>query len=138
MLIKKGDFMIKLIVLFTLVPIIELYFLLKINQIIGLTWSMILIIVSGIVGAYLSKSEGRVVIKRIKLDLSEGRLPGDELIKGLCVLIGGAMLLTPGVITDFFGFTLIIPGTRNLYCKYIKNKLYNLIQRGDMKIYYRN
>ncbi|MDQ2084823.1 FxsA family protein [Herbivorax sp. ANBcel31] len=134
---KGRNLLTKLILLFTVIPVLELYVLIKITSMTSILSTIGIIVFSGIIGAYLAKSEGRIVIRRIKLDINSGRLPGDELINGLCVLIGGALLLTPGVITDILGFSLIIPGTRGLYRKIIKTKLYNLIQAGDVKVRYK-
>ncbi len=127
----------KLILLFTLTPIIELFILFQLAGIMG-TWSTIgLVFITGIAGAYLAKSEGRLIISKIKRELNQGKLPGNELINGLCVLVGGALLLTPGLITDIVGFSLVIPGLREIYKLYIKRKFRRIIDRQDIHIDYR-
>lgn len=127
----------KLIILFTVIPIVELGILLRLNDYIGLPYTLLIVLVTGIVGAALAKSEGREIIKRIKFEGSQGRMPGDELINGLCVLIGGAFLLTPGLLTDIAGFSLVIPVTRFAIKSFIKKQLKQMIEEGTFKIYYR-
>ncbi|MDR5660031.1 FxsA family protein [Serpentinicella sp. ANB-PHB4] len=127
----------KLILLFTVVPILELVILLNLGQHIGLWYTIGIVIVTGILGAYLSKKEGRGILQRIKLEIGGGRVPGDELINGLCVIIGGALLLTPGLLTDIAGFTLVLPHTRSLLKETIKNKLKNMIEKGTISFYFR-
>ncbi|MTI47303.1 FxsA family protein [Sporosalibacterium faouarense] len=127
----------KLILLFTITPIVELYILFQLSGVMG-TWSTIgLVLVTGIAGAYLAKSEGRLIISKIKMELNEGRIPGNQLLNGLCVLIGGAFLLTPGLITDILGFCLVIPGIREIFKAFIKRKFKKMIEEGNMNIYFR-
>ena len=126
----------RLILLFTLLPIIELALLLRINQSIGILYTMLLVIITGIAGAWLAKSEGRSIITRIRVEMNQGRMPGDELVNGLCVLIGGAFLLTPGIITDISGFLLIFPVTRSFIKSQIKTKMSQMIKDGSVNVYY--
>lgn len=127
----------RLILLFTTVPLIELLILLRLNRYIGLGYTLGIVLLTGVVGAYLSKSQGKLIWFRIRHDLSEGRMPGDDLINGLCVLVGGAMLLTPGILTDAAGFFLVIPGTREIAKAFVKNKLKERIDNGNTTIYFR-
>ena len=127
----------KLIMLFTVIPIVELALLLKINTYIGLGYTLMIVLVTGVVGAYLAKSEGKGIIRNIKYEMSQGRMPGDELVNGLCVLIGGAFLLTPGLITDFTGFILVIPFTRAIIKRFVKGRLRYMLEEGTFKFYYK-
>ncbi|MDF2546343.1 MAG: fxsA [Anaerosolibacter sp.] len=127
----------RLILLFTMVPLIELAILFKLNQYVGLGYTLGIVIFTGVLGAYLAKSQGNQILFRIKMEMGEGRMPGDELINGLCVLIGGAMLLTPGILTDTTGFILVLPGTRHLVKVFIKNKLRKMIDEGKVNFYFR-
>lgn len=133
---RRNLFM-KLVLLFTTVPLVELYLLFQIAQLTSWLWTFMLVIATGMAGAYLAKSEGKGILGRIQMELSQGRIPGEELVNGLCVLVGGVLLLTPGIITDILGFTLIIPDTRNLYKKYLKRKFADMIRRGNVNIYFR-
>jgi UPF0716 protein FxsA len=123
--------------LFTIVPLLELYILFVIANIINWKTTFIIVVATGIIGAYMAKRESKVVIRRIRRELNEGRIPGDELINGLCVLMGGAFLLTPGMLTDAAGFTLIIPSTRVLYKNYIKDRFSEIVRKRSMNIFFR-
>ncbi|MGF7060238.1 FxsA family protein [Brassicibacter mesophilus] len=127
----------KLILFFTLTPIVELFILFQIAEVTSAWTTIALVLVTGIAGAYLAKSEGRIIITKIKSELNEGRVPGNQLINGLCVLIGGAFLLTPGILTDIAGFTLVLPGTREIYKAFIKRKFSKMIREGNINIYFR-
>lgn len=122
----------KLLLLFTVVPFVELYLLLKVASMTSATTTILIVIGTGVVGAYLAKKEGRAVLRKISVDLRSFQMPGDTLIEGLCILVGGALLVTPGIITDFFGFTLVIPFTRFIYKDYIKNKFRGMINSGKI------
>lgn len=111
----------KLLLAFTAIPFIELFLLFKIAEITSAFTTLAIIILTGILGAYLAKTQGILVFNQIKLDINSGILPKDALINGLCVLIGGILLLTPGVLTDIVGFSLIIPLSRLIYAKHIKD-----------------
>ncbi len=127
----------KLIMLFTVVPILELALLLKLNNYIGLGYTLLIVLTTGVVGAYLAKSEGKGIIRNIRYEMSQGRMPGDELVNGLCVLLGGACLLTPGLITDLTGFILVIPYTREIIKRYVKGRLRYMLEEGTFKFIYR-
>ncbi len=108
---------VKLFFLFALIPVLELYILLKIGAIIGPLNTVIIILITAGVGAFLAKQEGFRVIGKINQALKEGKTPTKELFSGLFILIGGFLLLTPGFITDLVGISMLIPPLRNLYCK---------------------
>jgi len=106
--------------------LLELIILFKIANATNWILTIILVLVTGIIGAQLAKNQGGQILKKIHIDLSEGRLPGEELLNGLCVLIGGAFLIAPGVITDVLGLTLIFPATRIIYKNMIQNRNVNI------------
>ncbi len=122
--------LLKLFLLFTVVPLLELTVLIKMGTIIGTTNTIALILLTGVGGAALAKSQGLYVISRIQSDLQEGRLPAEELLNGAFVLAGGILLLTPGFITDTMGFILLIPFSRNLCKKWLRHKLEQKIASG--------
>lgn len=104
--------MLKLLLLFTLVPLLEIWILIELGAIIG-SWTTILLIAStGFVGVFLARSQGFAVLYRMRMDMEAGLVPADQLFDGACILIGGALLLTPGLLTDLLGFSLLIPQTR--------------------------
>ena len=111
-----------LILLFIFVPIIELAVLIEVGQYIGTFYTILLVIVTGVVGAFLAKMEGLRVWHALQKDLKQFKMPTDRMIDGVLILIGGAFLLTPGLITDILGFLLIIPFTRFPIREYVKRR----------------
>ncbi len=126
---------IKLLILFTLVPIIELYVLIEAGRQIGVSATIGMIFLTGIAGAYLARSQGFNLINRIQTDLNQGRIPAEEMMDGAMILAGGLLLLTPGFCTDLFGFCLLTPVTRQFFKVWLKKWLDLKIRRGD--IYFR-
>jgi UPF0716 protein FxsA len=112
-----------LILLFTLIPVIELAVLLKAGQYIGVFNTIFIVLLTGVVGAYLAKSQGLMILRRIRTDLESGIMPGDSLFDGVLILIGGILLLTPGFITDFTGFLALIPFTRTIIRNFLKKQI---------------
>ena len=119
-----------LLLLFTVIPFVELFILLEIAERTSAALTFLLILITGIIGAFFAKIQGRLVIGNIQNALQKGVMPKEELVDGLCVLMGGAFLLTPGIITDLLGFTLLIPYTRSIYKKIMKNKFEKMIRGG--------
>jgi UPF0716 protein FxsA len=101
-----------LVVLFVVVPIVELYAIIQIGQQIGVWWTIALLVADSILGAMLMRSQGRSAWRRFNETLQRGRPPAREVLDGVLVIFGGALLLTPGFISDFFGLFLLLPPTR--------------------------
>jgi len=101
-----------LVVLFIVVPIAELYVLWQIGGAIGILPTIALLIADSILGAALMRSQGRAAWLRLQTALGEGRVPGREVIDGALVIFGGALLLTPGFLTDVLGLALLLPPAR--------------------------
>lgn len=120
----------KLLILFIFVPLVELYLLLRIGGLIGALPTVLLVILTGILGGYLAKREGLSVLTRIKERLNSGELPGDELLDGAFILISGALLITPGILTDFLGFLGLIPPTRALLKRFAIKRFQGTVARG--------
>ena len=112
----------RLLLLFIFVPLIELAVLIDVGRIIGTFATLTLIVVTGIVGAYLARMEGFRVFFTIRHKMSVGQLPANELIDGLIILIAGVLLLTPGIITDCFGFLMLFRPTRAKLRMWLKDK----------------
>lgn len=109
----------RLLLLFTLIPLAELYLLFQIAEVIGGWRTFALVIATGALGAGLAKHEGLRTLGRIQSELNEGRLPGDSLIDGLLILIAGIVLITPGIMTDALGLLLLMPPVRT----FVRNRL---------------
>ena len=101
-----------LILLFIAVPIAELYVIIQIGGAIGVLPTLAMLIVASLVGAALARSQSRAAWERFNRALAEGRMPGREVFDGAMIIVGGALLLTPGFITDVFGLFLLLPPTR--------------------------
>ena len=113
----------RLLLLFTIVPLIELFVLVKLGTVIGVGPTVLIVICTGVLGAWLARWQGLGVLRRVSEDLSAGRLPADALIDGLLILIAGAVLLTPGLITDAIGFFLLVPQGRAVVRRTVADRL---------------
>jgi UPF0716 protein FxsA len=103
-----------LLLLFTLVPFVELALLLWLAQHIGLFPTIAMVLLTGVLGASLARWQGLRTLGRIQQEMATGKVPGDALVDGMLILVAGAVLLTPGVLTDACGFALLIPPIRSL------------------------
>ena len=115
--------LLKLFLAFTLIPLVEIYLLIKLGQNFGAITSILLVIFTGILGAYLAKMEGLRTLFRLQETLSEGGMPGEELLDALLIALAGLVLITPGFITDAVGFLLLVPFTRMLVKNWLKERL---------------
>jgi len=102
----------RLLALFICIPLVELYLLFLIGERIGPVPTVALVVVTGFIGASLARQQGFKVWRSIQSELNTGKMPAGELIEGFLVLIGGLVLLTPGLLTDLCGFALMIPAVR--------------------------
>ena len=97
---------------FLAIPIAEIALFITIGQRIGLLYTLLLIVLTAVIGAYLVSRQGRGVWSRFQSQLAAGSFPGLELAHGAMVLVGGALLVTPGFLTDAIGFSLMVPAVR--------------------------
>jgi len=104
-----------LFVVFVVMPILEIVVLIKVGQVIGPWWTILLLVVDSILGAWLMKREGRRAWLALRERIETGRMPHRELADGALVMLGGAFLLSPGFISDVLGLLLILPVTRPLF-----------------------
>jgi UPF0716 protein FxsA len=101
-----------LVVALVVVPLVELWFLLQVAEVIGAPLALVLLLLVSIAGAWLLKQQGLATWKRLHGTLRAGRIPAEEVIDGALILFGGALLLTPGFLTDVVGLMLLVPPTR--------------------------
>jgi UPF0716 protein FxsA len=106
--------LLSLVALFILLPLAELYVILKVGDAIGVVWTILLLAADSVLGAALLRSQGRAVWRRFNEALSTGGMPHREVQDGVLVIFGGAFLITPGFITDVIGVLLLLPPTRSL------------------------
>lgn len=102
----------RLILLFTALPLVEIYLLVKVGTAIGVIPTALAVVGTGVLGALLARKEGLSVFRRTREKLRQGKLPAEELIDGIVLLVSGAFLLTPGILTDAIGLTGLIPWFR--------------------------
>ena len=122
---------VRLLILFTVVPLIELALLIKLGNLIGLWPTIFIVIATGVLGAALARSQGTRTVGAIRAELAQGRAPTESLLNGLLILVGGVVLLTPGLLTDLLGFSLLIPLTRNWFKKELQNRLRKYAERNS-------
>ncbi len=101
-----------LVVLFIVVPLLELYVIFKVGDAIGIVPTLLLLVADSILGSMLLKSQGRQVWRRFNEATTAGRIPHSEIIDGVLIIFGGAFLLTPGFLTDVMGLLLLLPPVR--------------------------
>ena len=103
-----------LLLAFVAVPVIEIYVIIQIGQVIGAWWTILLLVADSIFGTWLVKREGSRAWRALSAALEERRMPARELADGVLILVGGTLMLTPGFVTDIFGILCILPVTRPL------------------------
>lgn len=127
--------MFKYFLLFTTMPLLELALLIKLGQLTNLFTTIFIVMLTGFIGVALAKNQGFQIIRDIQWDLSQGRIPGNQVLEGLLILAGGLLLLTPGLITDTLGFMTLIPFTRVTIRELLKKKLRKWIDTGNVYIH---
>lgn len=124
----------RLFLLFTVVPLVDLYLLLRIGGRIGGTATLALVLVTGALGAALARAEGTRVLRAWQQALAAGTVPADGVVSGVLVLVGGALLVTPGVLTDAVGLLLLLPATRRLIARLVIARVQRAIERGSIHV----
>ena len=124
--------LIRLVLLFTVVPFIELTLLIEIGSHIGTLNTIMIVIITGIIGAFMARIAGFTVLMKIQNNLREGIFPKDELFDGVLILISGAFLITPGLLTDALGFFLLIPFGRLVVKRWLKEIIKTRIDRDGI------
>jgi UPF0716 protein FxsA len=112
-----------LLALFVLVPLVELYVILKVGDAIGAVWTILLLAADSLLGSLLLRSQGRSVWRRFNEAMGQGRMPHREVLDGVLVVFGGAFLITPGFITDVVGLLLLLPPSRALIRRLLVRRL---------------
>lgn len=102
-----------LFALFVLIPLVEIYLLIKVGSWIGPAATVFLVVSTAIIGVYLLRLQGFSTLQRVRVALAQGQLPAKEMLEGIVLLIAGALLLTPGFFTDTLGFLALVPGLRS-------------------------
>lgn len=113
----------------------ELYILIEAGRILGLGTTIGLIMLTGVAGAWLARSQGIEILRKIQEETSQGQMPAITLIDGALVLVGGLLLLTPGFFTDALGFSFLVPLSRNLWRKGLNTWLHSQIKNGSVTVH---
>lgn len=103
-----------LVVAFLVVPIVEIYVLIQVGQVIGAWWSVLILVADSLIGSWLLRREGGRAWRGLQTAISEGRMPARELADAALVVLGGALMISPGFVTDVVGLLAILPLTRPL------------------------
>lgn len=112
------------------VPFIEIWGLLKVGQWIGPWPTILAVVLTAVLGGFLTKQQGLQVLRLVQLQLRRGELPGSAIIDGVCILAGGVLLMTPGFFTDALGFLLLLPFTRGIVKIWLKKGFLTMIRDG--------
>lgn len=123
-----------LLLAFVLVPVIELFLLLRIGRVMGAGTTIALVIVTGMIGAWLAKRQGRRVLREWQAALSAGRVPEEGVLGGVLILVGGLLLITPGVLTDVMGVFCLVPATRKLITRALGRHLARQVALGNVQV----
>lgn len=124
-----------ILALFIGLPIIELSLLIKLHHAIGLAPTILLVLLTGIAGASMVRRQGIAILFNIQREMAEGNLPAPQMIDGVMVLIAGALLVTPGLITDIVGFALLVPVVRKHIRSWLRKKLEQKARNGYIHVH---
>lgn len=124
----------RLFLIFTIVPIIEVWLLIKIGRVFGALPTVAMLIAISLAGAWLARSQGFRIIVSIQQELAAGRLPAVHILDGAFILAGGILLLTPGFFTDFLGLVFLLPATRKLLKLWLGRWLEQKLRNGSFVI----
>lgn len=120
--------------LFVLVPLVELALLIQVGRWLGVVPTVGLVAATGLLGAWLLRAEGLRTLDRIRSELAGGRVPGQALMDGAALLVAGAFLLTPGVLTDVWGFALLFRPTRRMLQAWAQRRARLEMERGTLRV----
>jgi UPF0716 protein FxsA len=106
-------------ILFIVVPLVELYLIIKVGSLIGALWTVLLVLLTAVIGVQLLRIQGFSTLNRARQNMEMGVMPAMEMMEGLALAVGGALLITPGFVTDTLGFLCLIPATRRAMIRYL-------------------
>jgi UPF0716 protein FxsA len=121
---------------FILIPLLELYLLIKIGGYLGAFQTVALVILTALLGLVIARFEGLRTWQQIKQSLAQGIVPAEEMVDGVLIFAGGILLITPGVLTDLFAVVLLIPYTRTLFKRWLRRRFDRMIAAGNVRLHY--
>ncbi len=119
----------KLLALFIIFPLLELYVILEVGSVFGALPTVLLVVLTAVAGAFFTKLEGLRTLRRIQQQIILGQMPAEELIDSVLICVAGVLLLTPGFLTDVFGFWILIPPTRQLFKRWLRSRFYQYLRK---------
>jgi len=128
--------LLKLFLAFTLIPVLEIYLLIKLGTFLGALNTVIIVVLTGIIGAFLAKLQGLHTMIKVRDGLNRGEMPAEEMLDALLILVAGIVLLTPGFLTDIAGLVILIPQTRVLFKRWLRKKFDAWTQNQKININY--
>jgi UPF0716 protein FxsA len=126
----------RLFFLFILVPLLELYILIKIGGALGAFQTVALVVLTALLGVILVRFEGLKTLQQIRQSLSQGIVPAEEMIDGVLIFVGGILLITPGVLTDLFALVLLIPYTRTIFKRWLRRRFDRMVAAEKVRLQY--
>ncbi len=126
--------LLRLFLLFTIVPLIELFFLIKIGSAIGALNTIVLILATAFFGSILVRWQGLKTMQQIMSQISQNIVPAEEMVDAVLIFVGGVMLITPGVITDFLALFLVFPYTRTIFKRWLRRKFDRMVASGNIRL----
>jgi UPF0716 protein FxsA len=124
--------LLRLVLLFVLTPLVELAILVYLGTVIGALYTVLIVVGTGILGAFMARVQGLAALSRIRSSIERGIIPSNELFDGALILAGGLLLLTPGIITDIVGFIVLVPQTRRIIGRWLRSFIRRRIERGEI------
>lgn len=108
--------------LFIIIPLIELYFIIVVGEMIGAFWTVVLVVLTAIIGVNLLRIQGMSTLTRAQRNMAQGQIPAMEMMEGVALAVAGVLLITPGFITDTLGFLCLIPASRQAIIRFIMSR----------------
>ncbi len=124
----------KVFAAFVVLPVLEIYILLKMGGYMGAAWTIFLVIATAFLGAWLAKLEGARTMYQLRLNLQQGIPPTDDILNAFLIFAAGLVFLTPGFITDFMGLLVLIPASRKVIKAWLERKIDQWMRQGDVYI----
>ncbi len=124
----------KLFAAFVILPIVEIYILLKIGTHIGAAWTIFLVIATAFAGAWLARMQGAQTMQRLRLNLQQGIPPTDDILNAFLIFAAGLVFLTPGFLTDVLGLLVLIPSSRRVIKGWLVQKIDQWMRQGNVHI----
>jgi UPF0716 protein FxsA len=126
----------RFLLLIVLVPLLELYILIKIGGYLGAFQTIALVVITALLGLVLARFEGLRTLQQIRQNLSQGIVPAEEMVDGVLIFVGGIFLIIPGVLTDLFALVLLIPYSRTRFKRWLRRRFDRMIAAGNVRLQY--